>query len=439
MLYLIGCQVEFYYLNLRIMLDIFHGKYDIFIGGPVMAIVQPSPLVGSISGTVGKATTFVRYQAGVNIAKNYKKPTDYNSARQSAWRTGFQNIANSWKLLSPAQQAAWTNISLLSTAYGVRLIGGVRNLAKLAKPTKTGYQAYLKTNLFLQSAGFPIISTPPTTNTAVLTPDPTFNYNAYTGVVTVFFGPARPSDNNEVILFIYDLSGYFHKQIAGKTAWKNGQISFSQLNTKTGTLKPLSPPFHFYAQLYAVDAQGHTSAPGNTFDIYSTTTQQPITEVDVSGDSTNQVGSVSLPYTAVSKDKNGNIIADTYNWSIIPGTGTAHWFPGDKIIGDTIGTVTVRATSVNNPAIYGDKVVTIWAYFLAFHVQPSNTAWGAVITPSPTVYCYKDDGTTQTLQPGVTVTITPVPGWFLDGTSTLTAVSDITGIATFTNLKLITF
>jgi hypothetical protein len=238
-----------------------------------MAVVKPSSLISTISGTIGKgktgAITYSNYASGITVAKGYAVPTDFNTPKQQAIRTGFQAIAAAWSSLSPAQKAIWdSHVAVLQAAAnsGVRLKGGVRDMARLDKPGRTGYQAFVKVNLFNNLAGNAIITEPNSQGTLVPTPHMTSLSFYNTGIMIrhdLF------SDGYSTVLWIYDPTAHFHKQIAKVTDndSSHGIIQFYQLVTKTGTLETLVSPVHLFGQLYAVDRSGNTSAPSATFPI----------------------------------------------------------------------------------------------------------------------------------------------------------------------------
>jgi len=238
-----------------------------------MAVVKPSSLISTISGTIGKgktgAITYSNYASGITVAKGYAVPTDYNSPKQQAIRTAFKAIAAAWSALSPAQKALWdAHVAVLQAAAnsGVRLKGGVRDMARLDKPGRTGYQAFVKVNLFNNLATNSIVTTPNAQNISVPIPTivsvtwyheaPTITYTMVAGTYTL-------------VLWVYDPTAYFHKQIA--IALRRNppyRLSIFDLVTKTGISEAVVLPVDLFGQIYVIDSHGNTSVPTKTFPIH---------------------------------------------------------------------------------------------------------------------------------------------------------------------------
>jgi hypothetical protein len=138
-------------------------------------------------------------------------------------------------------------------------------MARLDKPGRTGYQAFVKVNLFNNLAGNAIVTDPALQGTQVPTPKVTLVALRFSGVVVAFDLPANPYS---VVLWIYDPTAYFHKQIARVVQdVPPVNVFFNSLITKTGISEPLTAPIHLFGQLYTIDPAGNTSPPGATFPI----------------------------------------------------------------------------------------------------------------------------------------------------------------------------
>jgi hypothetical protein len=230
-----------------------------------MAKVQTSSLISSIRGSINKGDshnglTFEVWRTGINIVKAYKKPIDYYSDKQNAWRQNYRNVIAAWKGLSFDDKNSWVNAALLYPRR--RLSGGTRDIAKTAKQPLTGFQYFLKINLFCLAAKLSIVLTPPDLSFSI--PSPLLSnvdYSAYPNVIVNF----TPSSADTTILWIYDPTNYFHKQIAGTSFGSFGQIVFAQLSTKIGTIEFITWPYTLFGQMYSVNSFGNVSAPSATF------------------------------------------------------------------------------------------------------------------------------------------------------------------------------
>ena len=74
-----------------------------------MGIIKFGGGVSAISGKVG-GTVYARNRAGA-YARNWAKPTNTPTAKQSANRLAFGNVSKDWAALTPVQQEGWNTLA----------------------------------------------------------------------------------------------------------------------------------------------------------------------------------------------------------------------------------------------------------------------------------------------------------------------------------------
>lgn len=183
-----------------------------------MAIFEPGSIVGSISGSVGGAA-FVNSR-GSKVVRKPKRPTPTDSRRNSFVQTNLQFMIHKWQGFTDDNQSAWRTYARqhpLSNRLGIS-----RQI--------TGYQQYLKLNLWLQSVGETLIDVPP-----VSVPPPTmFNIEF---VSTVFLGITMTFDSTAMASFS---TGVFY----GRQLFRSSVMKFNN-SWRLLQLKNTIPPSPF--------------------------------------------------------------------------------------------------------------------------------------------------------------------------------------------------
>lgn len=123
-----------------------------------MGIIKFGGGVSAISGKVG-GTVYARNRAGA-YARNWAKPTNTPTAKQSANRLAFGNVSKDWAALTSLQQEGWN--TLASTVTRFNRLGDAY--------TPTGRQ------IFLESANnMRVISQTPLTDAPISLLQPTID------------------------------------------------------------------------------------------------------------------------------------------------------------------------------------------------------------------------------------------------------------------------
>ena len=113
-----------------------------------MALIKLTAFLDNVSGKLN-GTVFARNKGGAYV-RSKSNPTNPQTAKQSAVRSIFSGIQQSWRGLTDEQRAAWDS-STDDYPYQNRL-GDQKNYS--------GSQLYSKLNLNLASVGLPQINTP---------------------------------------------------------------------------------------------------------------------------------------------------------------------------------------------------------------------------------------------------------------------------------------
>lgn len=99
-----------------------------------MGLIKFGGGVSAISGKIG-GTVYARNRGGA-YARNWAKPTNTPTTKQSANRVAFGNISKGWAALTPAEQDGWN--TLASTVTRMNRLGD--------SYTPTGRQIYLESS-----------------------------------------------------------------------------------------------------------------------------------------------------------------------------------------------------------------------------------------------------------------------------------------------------
>ena len=117
-----------------------------------MGLIKFGGGVTAISGKIG-GTVYARNRGGA-YARNWAKPTNTPTEKQSLQRLGFGNVSKDWSALSKALQTDWD--SLASTMTRINRLGDAY--------TPTGRQVYLESSNNLRQIGLSPLTTPPITS-----------------------------------------------------------------------------------------------------------------------------------------------------------------------------------------------------------------------------------------------------------------------------------
>ena len=114
-----------------------------------MATFLPSPLFGSISGSLGPLT-FKLTRSGPVLSRRPTQPR-YRSPKQRKSAARFHNLCLEWHALTPAQRLSWA--SFATHLPRVNALGIPRSLS--------GFQHFISHNTPAYTLSLPIISDPP--------------------------------------------------------------------------------------------------------------------------------------------------------------------------------------------------------------------------------------------------------------------------------------
>jgi len=220
----------------------------------------------------------------------------------------------------------------------------------------------------------------------------------------------------------------------------SGLATFSNLSIdKTGT--------------YALQATDGTRFATSTSFLINPGTASSITAVAGSGQSAAIGAPYPSPLKASVQDALGNGVPGIQVTFAAPASGASVSFPGGSYaVTDSTGVaavsvvanpqvgsfqVTATAPAVGGQAVFSLTNITGSANHLSFVQQPSNAQAGATITPPVTVQLQDSSGN-NVAQAGISVALSlnPVLGRLRAISGTTVALSDSTGLATFSNLSI---
>lgn len=166
-----------------------------------MAIYATGPLIGSISGDVG-GINFANAR-GSKIIRVKKRRVHLKKDRQLNAQTLLQNTIHEWQALTVRQKNAWRT-------YAISI--PINNRLGISRPL-SGYQQFLRINLWLLSIGRPSITPPPRS----VPPPIIFNVNFTAGVASGIDMSYEGNPPHET------LQGVFY----GQRLFKNNLVKFN--------------------------------------------------------------------------------------------------------------------------------------------------------------------------------------------------------------------
>lgn len=114
-----------------------------------MGLIKFGGGVSAISGKIG-GTVYARNRGGA-YARNWAKPTNTPTVKQSANRVAFGNVSKGWAALEPSEQESWN--TLASTVTRMNRLGDAY--------TPTGRQIYLESSNNMRVIGMTPLTTAP--------------------------------------------------------------------------------------------------------------------------------------------------------------------------------------------------------------------------------------------------------------------------------------
>lgn len=140
-----------------------------------MALIKFGGGVSAISGKIG-GTVYARNRGGA-YARNWAKPTNTPTTKQSSNRLAFGNVSKAWAALTVLQQENWN--TLASTVTRMNRLGDLY--------TPTGRQIFLESANNLRVVGFdPLTDAPPSLLQPTIDGFPVFAPTVDAGAVDSF-------------------------------------------------------------------------------------------------------------------------------------------------------------------------------------------------------------------------------------------------------------
>ena len=202
-----------------------------------MALYKGTALVSSINGKLGD-NIFTTWKNEKVVKSAPLSVNDPNTASQHGIRKVVGSSSSAWNaILTPEQRAGWETYARFLPNLQ-KNPSGIRRLAPGTPNTITGKDAYVMTNVWLFSAGLPVVINAPLSGAQPAAP--TFSSVIYDplhapvgAILVIWFDPIGVDPASKIRVWIASPQHLFHNQIVG--AFYTG-LQTVAIETVRGTL-----------------------------------------------------------------------------------------------------------------------------------------------------------------------------------------------------------